>query len=132
MERKLLIIDDDLSYVSVVEKQMLDEGYEVILANTTKKINNYLKSNFPDIVLLDVLMNNKKGLDILKDLSFMSKVAAPIIVISRGKDIHLIEKAFKYGAYDYLIKPLNLKDLKNKIIYALEQRKTKSKKVYHV
>jgi DNA-binding NtrC family response regulator len=129
MENELLIIDDDLGYITIVQKHLMKEGFSVHIAESFEKINNYLKLNLPDIILIDVLMNNGKGLEILKKLN-QENQKAPLIVISKGKDIHTIEKAFKYGAYDYLIKPFNLKDLHNKVAYAIDNNI--SKKTHHV
>lgn len=129
MEKKLLIIDDDLGYITIVQKHLIKEGFSVHIAESYEKINNYLKLNLPDVILIDVLMNKGNGLDILKKLNQeIQKV--PFIVISKGKDIHIIEKSFKYGAYDYLIKPFNLKDLHNKVVYAIDKKI--SKKAHHV
>jgi two-component system response regulator PilR (NtrC family) len=129
MDKKLLIIDDDFNYLTIVEKQMSKESFNVTVADTLPKIYDYLNQNSPDIILLDVIMNNGEGLIFLKKLSSIIG-RTPLIVISRGKDIDLIEKSFSYGAFDYLIKPLNLRDLKNKINFALEQRVNKN--TYHV
>jgi len=124
MNKKLLIIDDDLNYLTIVKKQMSKEGFVISVYNTIEKVQDYLKNNSPDIILLDVIMNDGQGLIILKEIKMIIG-NIPLIVISRGKDVKLIEKSFNYGAFDYLIKPLNLKDLRNKINYALDQKAKK-------
>jgi len=129
MNKKLLIIDDDLNYLTIVKKQMSKEGFVISVYDSIERIQDYLKNNSPDLILLDVIMNDGQGLIILKEIkTIIGNI--PLIVISRGKDVKLIEKSFKYGAFDYLIKPLNLKDLKNKINYALDQKAEKG--IHHV
>jgi len=129
MEKKLLIIDDDLGYITLVQKHLKREGFSVHIADSNDKINNYLELNLPDVILIDVLMNNNLGFEFLRMLKQEIK-SVPLIVISKGKDINNIEKAFKNGAFDYLIKPFNLKDLYNKIMYSLESKL--SEKTRHV
>jgi|GEM_PF-3245108 len=129
MNKKLLIIDDDLNYLTIVKKQMSKEGFVISVYNSIERIQDYLKNNSPDIILLDVIMNDGQGLIILKEIkTIIGNI--PLIVISRGKDVKLIEKSFSYGAFDYLIKPINLKDLRNKINYALDQKAKKG--IHHV
>lgn len=126
MKKNLLIIDDDLGYVSVVQKYLTKQGFSILIANNEEKINEYLNLSSPEVILIDVLMNNKKGLKILKKISKSYNIK--LLVISKAKDINTIEQAFKNGAYDYIIKPFNIRDLVNKIICAISN----TKQVHHV
>lgn len=129
MDKKLLIVDDDMGYVSIVKKQLSKVGFSIHVAECKEKMINYLNSNLPDIILVDVLMNNEEGLKILREL-VKTQSNSKVIVISRAKNIEIIEKSFKYGAYDYIIKPFNLKDLTNKVLYAINM--CNSKNLHHV
>ena len=131
MKSKLLLIDESSPYLFIVKKILINEGFEVGIAETKEGVNNYLKNTLPDIILIDVLMNSKNGFAILEKLKSEHNFLIPILVISAGKNIEIIKKAFNLGAYDYLIKPLNFRDLKNKINKALE-RAAQNKRQFHV
>ncbi|HAF31006.1 MAG TPA: hypothetical protein DCG75_18365 [Bacteroidales bacterium] len=130
MNHKLLIIDELSPYLFFIKRFLLNESYQVTALDTEKEILELVNKNEYDLILIDVQMNKGEGLEILKRLKMEFQISAPIIVISAVKHINEIEKAFDYGAYDYLIKPLNLRDLKNKLSNALE--KDKLKKGHHV
>lgn len=131
MKPKLLIIDELSAYLFFIKKVMINNGFEVVVSDDKKEVYKYILQNSPDIILIDVRLNKNEGFNILKKIKFKLKISAPAIVISRCKNVHEIEKAFDYGAYDYLIKPLNLRDLKNKVRKALEKDKF-NKSSYHV
>lgn len=121
MKPKLLIIDELSEYFFFLEKVLINIGYEVSGIDVENEIFEYLNMFLPDIILIDVQMNNGKGFIFLKKIKYEINVAAPVIVISSCKNIKEIEKAFNYGVYDYLIKPLNLNELTNRINKALEK-----------
>ena len=121
MKGKILIIDTYSAYISLIKKLLSNEGYGVEICENENEINSYLKNHLPDIILIDVLLSNGKGFDILVHLKSKYSLIAPVIIISEGRNIETIERAFKSGAYDYLIKPINIKDLRNKIISALNK-----------
>lgn len=131
MNPKLLIIDELSPYLFFVKRFLLNESYQVTALDMKKEILELINKNEYDVILIDVQMNKGEGLEILKKIKMEFQISSPIIVISAVKHISEIEKAFDYGAYDYLIKPLNLRDLKNKLSKALEKDKL-NKKSHHV
>jgi len=131
MSPKLLIIDELSPYLFFIKRILSSEGYQVKVSDTESEIINFISTDEPDLILIDVQMNKGEGLEILKKIKMEFHTSTPTIVISAVKHISEIEKAFDYGAYDYLIKPLNLRDLKNKLKKALEKDKL-NKNSYHV
>lgn len=130
MKRKILIIDELTPYVYFIKRVLITDGYDVKVTDSEQEYVEYFNNNSPDLILIDVKINNASGFDYLKNITREINTNAPVIVISSGKDLNEIELAFDYGAYDYLIKPLNLRDMKNKINQALEKNKI-SKSKYH-
>ena len=122
MKPRILIIDEPSSYLYFIKNVMLSDGYEVMVTETESEIQKQLKEYFTNLILIDVHMNNSQGFEILEKLRKAFDYSAPIIITSRGTNINEIEKAFNLGAYDYLIKPLNLRDLKNKIKQAIAKQ----------
>ena len=129
MKKKILIVDDDWSCDLTIKLFLTEKLFDVFLMNSYEQVYDFLKLDTPDIVLIDVLMKNEKGLEILRKIKQKTQ-NIPLIIISKAKNPLIIEKAFKCGAYDYLIKPMNFKDLNNKICYALNKKLIK--RLHHV
>lgn len=118
---KILIVDELSPYLLFIKRFLSSEGFYVMVSDVEAEIFTRIDQDHPDLILIDVQMKKNEGFDLLKKIKLESHIYTPVIVISAVKKIHDIEKAFDYGAFDYLIKPLNLRDLKNKIKKALEK-----------
>jgi|SRR6056297_555734 len=113
---KILIVDDSVSYLSLVNSILIAEGYEVLTAKNLFKAYRLIQEEEPDIILLDLLFPHEHGFTILKKLKINTEYQhIPVIIISGDNDSETIKKAFDLGASDFLSKPLNLQALKNKI-----------------
>jgi len=125
MKRKVLIIDAISNYLYFIKRVLINEGYEVMITSSEKELISYLHNDLPDLILVDVKLNNDQGFEYIRKIKKELNIETPAIVISNGKNIKEIERAFDYGASDYLIKPLNLRDLKNKVNASLKTAKIK-------
>src|SRR6056297_988517 len=113
---KILIVDDSVSYLSLVNSILIAEGYEVLTAKNLFKAYRLIQENEPDIILLDLLFPHEHGFTILKKIKTNNDYQdIPVIIISADNDSETIKRAFELGASDFLTKPLNLQALKNKI-----------------
>jgi len=113
MESKLraLIVDDEEGARKLLKK-LLDETHlfqDLRLANSGISANNELKDFDPDMVFLDIKMPEKDGFEFLSDLTHRN--GRPGIVFVTAYEQHAL-KAIKYQAFDYLLKPVNRKELK--------------------
>ncbi|MCB2194778.1 MAG: response regulator [Bacteroidetes bacterium] len=122
MKRKILIIDELSPYTYFIKRVLSNEGYEVGVAEILPDHLHELDQNRVDLILLDIKIDNGQGLNYLKQISQNINLDIPVIVISDSKNLTEIENAFKSGAYDYLIKPINLRDMKNKIEHAFKSK----------
>jgi two-component system nitrogen regulation response regulator NtrX len=103
----ILIIDDEQGIRSVLRDVLVDEGYEVLLAEDGLRGLSLLETNPVDLVILDVWLPNMGGIDVLKKLKAdFPDVEA--IIISGHANIDLAVNAVKIGAFDFLEKPLSL------------------------
>ena len=124
---KILIVDDSVSYLSLVNSILSSEGYEVLTAKNLFKAYRLIQENEPDIILLDLLFPHEHGFTILKKLKINTEYQhIPVIIISGDNDSETIKKAFDLGAIDFLSKPLNLQALKNKIYNHFNNQLTKN------
>ena len=112
--KKLLFIDDDPTILLISEMMLKDLGYDVITADGGGSGIELLKTNDIDLILLDLMMADIYGLDVLKYIKEKEEFKnIPVVIQSGIKDSDEINKAYKLGASYVLLKPYNQKDLKD-------------------
>lgn len=113
-KKKVLIVDDEVEIVDFLARFLQRLGIIAIKANSGQEALIKHEQERPDIIFLDIQMPDKDGITILKEI----KKADPevkIIMITGKDDKDLQIKAKKYGALDYITKPLDLSELSAKI-----------------
>lgn len=106
MEKKILIVEDD-PMVALINKRFLENmGFKDILGpvQTEEEIIQLLDKENIDLILLDVYLPKKNGIDILKSLRY-KKYLTDIIMITAANSVEEVKRAFAYGVTDYLVKP---------------------------
>lgn len=116
---KVLIIDDELNICLTLKTILEDEDYECFHALDDKKGIELFETENPDLVLLDVKLEDANGLDVLEKLKEMKKEVI-VIMISGHSGIKEAVRAIKLGAYDFLEKPLSLSKVKLTVKKAIE------------
>ena len=113
---KIIIVDDNLEFVSTFEKFLEDQGDMEIIATAKDGIEAYDKitSMNPDIVLLDVIMPHLDGLGVLERLNKEGIMPVCIMLSAVGQD-SITKKALAMGASYYMIKPFELDVLVKRI-----------------
>lgn len=102
---KILIVDDNKQITSILREYSLKEGFEPVIAHDGDEALNKFEIEKPDILLLDVMMPNKDGFQVCRDIRSKSNV--PIIMITaRGEDFEKI-MGLEIGADDYIVKPFS-------------------------
>lgn len=113
--KKILIIDDDKTFLFTTEAIFKEEGFVVFKAETATKGFIYMEQNTPDVVLLDVMLPDKNGFDVLKYLKRHKDYShIPVFVITGDSTVH-IDKSFELGAEDCFFKPLNIDEVIKKM-----------------
>ncbi len=110
MTPTILIIDDDNLVCMSLKKVLVKLGYEVHICMEGEKVFDSIELHQPDIILLDIYLTTHNGLDILKDLQ-KSHFHIPVIMITAYSDVKIAVSAMKMGAFDFLLKPLDLEQL---------------------
>lgn len=110
MTSKILVIDDDASFIRMVEKVLSHQGYEALTADSGQEGLRLLFKHHPDLVLLDVVMPKMDGWQTCERIRDISDV--PVIILT-GKRVDEDDVAYglDHGADDYLIKPVGNKEL---------------------
>ncbi|MDP2922868.1 MAG: response regulator [Candidatus Omnitrophota bacterium] len=115
--KRILIIDDEKEFCSVLKKNLERiSGYEVIIANDGKKGILEARKQKPDLILLDIMMPQMNGLEVLKKLKEDKEtIAIPVIMLTAKSDeASRIEAAYSYGD-DYIAKPVDAQTLRSRI-----------------
>ncbi len=113
MDTKVLIVDDDRTFVKGLRYSLEQDGYIIDVVFRGKNVMGVLKKESHDLVILNIILPDIDGLELCQKIRKDSLV--PIIMISeRDKDIDKI-LALEYGADDYLAKPFNDLELKARI-----------------
>lgn len=111
--KKILVVDDEDSILKVVEYALSEAGYQVHTAHDGEGAEFLFREITPDLVILDVMLPNKSGLDVAKDLRTESNV--PIIMLSaRGDEVDRI-LGLEFGADDYVVKPFSPRELVSRV-----------------
>lgn len=105
MTKKILLIEDDTFITDIYITKLKESGFEVILASDGEEALTKARENNPDLVLLDIVLPQLTGFEILKEMrEFEHLNSVPIIILSNLGQKKEIEKGFKLGATKYLIK----------------------------
>lgn len=110
MSYRILIIDDDDLVRRALKKAISKFGYETEVCAEGEKAMSAIQSFEPDIILLDIYLKTTNGIDILKDIKKESP-EIPVIMITGYADVNIAVSAMKIGAYDFLLKPLDMAQL---------------------
>lgn len=122
---KILLIDDDIEFTELLNELLSLEGFEITIAHNGQEGLDKLESNCYDLVLLDVMMPVKNGIETLKELR--QNFTLPVLMLS-ARDDHIDRiLGLELGADDYLPKPFNDRELIARIKAIL--RRTSSSKV---
>ncbi|HKF48101.1 MAG TPA: sigma-54 dependent transcriptional regulator [Terracidiphilus sp.] len=120
----VLVVDDEADIRQSLEEILREEGYGVASAATAAETRVLLDDAAYDVVLLDIWLPDRDGLDVLTDLHQLSPETRPeVIIISGHGTIETAVKATKLGAYDFLEKPLSLERTLIVVKNAVEARR---------
>ena len=122
MAETICIVDDEPAILNSLSNILEDEGYQVCVATNGIEGMKVVRSDAPDLVLLDIWMPEMDGLETLKRLRAQFPGILVVMMSGHGS-IETAVKATKLGAYDYLEKPLDLEKVTILVRNALHQRK---------
>ena len=104
MALKILIIEDEEIIRSFLQKKLIKEGYDVYIADNADNGLKQIKELKPNLILLDIVMPNTGGFQLMEMMEKDGIKGMPVIVISNSGRPSEIEKARKHGAKDWIIK----------------------------
>lgn len=112
--KTILLIDDDLHIGNVIEEMLQKEGYQVLRAFSGTEALLVLKTEIPDLILLDLMLPGLCGEEVLARIK-----AIPVIILSAKVDVEHKADLLLEGAVDYITKPFHRKELLARIAVQL-------------
>ncbi len=110
LERTILVVDDEDNVRESVKEVLSDEGYRVVDTADGSRVLELIENEKPRLVLLDIWMPQIDGIGLLKEIK-AKKPATNVVMISGHGNIHTAVTATKFGAFDFIEKPLSLDGL---------------------
>lgn len=111
---KILLVDDELDFCKSLQEILTREGYQVIVATSGMQALDKLKSEKPELILLDIRMPEMDGLQTLEKIRKIDKDTV-VTMVTVVKDSKVAERSIKLGAVNYMTKPLDLDLLKRSL-----------------
>ena len=118
---RLLLVDDEKSFVNILTKRFQRRNFKVTKAYSGADAIRTLRDNEFDVAVLDLMMEDMDGIEVLKIFKIMDPQLAVIMLTGHGSAA-AAQKGVELGAFDYLTKPCQLETLMEKIMEACEHR----------
>lgn len=116
IKKKILVVDDELDVQSIISFRLEINGYEVSVASDGQEGLDKIKTEKPNLVLLDLMLPKINGFEICRMIKFDDKFKdLPIIILSALDKEDDRKKAMEGGADAYFLKPFDLESLLEKI-----------------
>ena len=124
-EAKILIVDDIDDNLYTLERRLNRDGYsDIVKASGGNEALTLVEANKFDLVLLDLMMPDVSGLEVLKKLkSDPEHRKIPVIMVTAADEVETTAECIAAGADDYLTKPINSKLVKARVAACLKKKK---------
>ena len=129
-DRRILVVDDEERMVRFIRLNLEHDGFRVVEAfNGTQAINK-IRTNMPDLVLLDIMMPDMDGFEVLKIIREVSSV--PVIMLTaKGEEDDRV-RGLELGADDYVTKPFSPRELVSRVRAVLRRTETASSSIHGI
>lgn len=120
VKKRILAIDDAVIILRKITNA-LEDYYDVVTVNSGTRALRYLEKEKPDLILLDIRMVPKDGIETLQEIRAMEDRAdIPVIMLTGMEDKRFVMESIKLGICDYILKPFLPGDLLERIQRVLE------------
>ena len=127
--KKILIADDEHKIIMTLEYAFRRAGYEVFIARDGSEVLELLKTEIPDVILLDIMMPNIDGYTTLAEIKKNKNLAGIKVIFLSAKTGEVdIKKGMDLGADDYITKPYSIKKLTERVEELLKKTEDGSEK----
>lgn len=131
-QQKILVVDDEPSIRRLVMAKLTASGLQCIEAGNAEQALDKLNAEPVSLVLLDVKMPGKSGIELLPEIIARFPDTA-VVMATAVADVTTVIECMQHGAYDYITKPFDLQDIMHSVRRALEKRRLEiENREYHV
>ena len=119
-QKTVIVIEDDLDAAEMFAEMMRVSGYNVIKTFTSTPAISIIQKEKPDVIILDIMMPDVSGLEVLRFIRREPELAnTPVVIVSARGTPTDVKTGMEAGASAYLIKPVGFQDLQNAVDKAL-------------
>jgi len=117
LKPRILMVDDEVDYLTLLKLRLVNEGFDVTAADSAEEALASMEKIVPDLVVADVLMPGMDGIAMFRKMRGSGTACAdtPLLFISGKDDLQTKVDALHLGAEDFLVKPVDLKELAARI-----------------
>jgi CheY-like chemotaxis protein len=124
-KKTIMVVDDNPDIITIVKTILEGKGYNVLSASSGQELLDLLKTHKPDLIILDIMMPEMDGLEVLTHLKNGSDTATvPVILLTAKVQYEDVLGGYKLGADYYITKPFTSTQLINGINLLLGEGKT--------
>ncbi|HEC26205.1 MAG TPA: sigma-54-dependent Fis family transcriptional regulator [Gammaproteobacteria bacterium] len=127
--KRILITDDEPEICRLVQEILEDEGFNIATAFNAEQARKVLRDFKPDLVLLDIWMPGTDGISLLKEWMDGEDTPPAVVMMSGHGNVETAVEAIRYGAYDFLEKPLSMAKLMVTVQRALQNVQLRNENV---
>ena len=127
----LLLVDDELDFRSTLQKRLIKRELQVESVGSGKEAMDALKKAPYDVVILDVKMKEMDGIQALGEIK-KNYPLIEVIMLTGHAEIEIAVQGMALGAFDYLMKPMDIDDLVYKIQDAYKKKNLQEKKIKNI
>ena len=125
---RILIVDDTKDLLAVLSRRLTSWGYEILTADGGEEAIRLAQEHVPDLILLDIMMPRMKGRDVCAQLKAHPKTKhIPIIFLTALGLADHIKGGMDLGADDYIVKPFEMTELRERVAVCLARHAHPSK-----
>lgn len=129
MSAKILVVDDEPDIRALLQDILEDEGYAVEVAGHAQQAREQKNQFIPELILLDIWMPETDGVTLLKQWSEAGDLDCPVVMMSGHGTVETAVEATRYGAFDFVEKPLSMAKLLRTVKSALTSRQETDKQL---
>jgi putative two-component system response regulator len=122
LKERILIVDDEEAISGLLARRLAQEGYSCAMANNGREALNFLYKDDYSLIISDIIMPQMDGFELLRMIRAINP-GAIIIMITGYAEIETAAEAMRLGAYDFIIKPVNLDLVVHTVKKALEKKR---------
>ncbi len=127
-EFKVLLVDDEIDFLEALIKRMKKRGVDVTGVSSGKEALSFLDTNQVDVVVLDVKMPGMDGIETLREIKRRHPLVE-VIMLTGHANLEVAIEGMELGAFDYLMKPMDIDELLYKVEDAYKKKSLHEQKI---